>query len=386
MALRFDPGDPTFVEDPYPSYKVLRDEHPTYLHEPTGFYMITRHADVGRVLTDHATFSSSKGNVVVDSPLRVGRTLGSLDPPRHDELRRTVMRGVTPARIEMMLPAIEADVTHVLDKIGSSRSCEFMADISRPILYAALGRMLGLDDTAAARAAELCAGLFHTGEGAMGPAFKGELMQAVFALLAGQLERRRTERGSDLFSVLLEEREKGAPLSDDEILGNMSTVLLAGNASVGHYFSNLIYGLWRHPEQRRKLVGDLSKLPAAIEEGVRWDTSTQAFARQTVTEVTLNGVTIPADRRMVVFYAAANRDERAIERPDLFDIERPKARHFGWGSGPHICLGAQTARAMLRTILGVLLPALGHYELDIAGSERIAHVMVRGFYKLPIRW
>lgn len=220
----------------------------------------------------------------------------------------------------------------------------------------------------------------------MGPTLKPERMQAVFALLGGQLERRRTERGDDLFSVLLEEREKGAPFSDDELLGNMSTVLLAGNASIGHYFSNLIYALWRHPDQRRALRDDLSKLPAAIEEGVRWDTSTQAFARQTTQEIALNGVTIPADRRMVVFYAAANRDERAIERPELFDIERPKPRHFGWGSGPHICLGAQTARAMLRTILGVLLPALGDYELDITQSERIAHVMVRGFYRLPIRW
>jgi cytochrome P450 len=211
-------------------------------------------------------------------------------------------------------------------------------------------------------------------------------MQSVFALLAGQLERRRTERGSDLFSVLLEQREQGAPLSDDEILGNMSTVLLAGNASVGHYFSNLIYALWRHPDQRRLLLGDLGKLPAAIEEGVRWDTSTHAFARQTLSEAAFDGVTIPADRRVVVFYAAANRDERAIENPDRFDIDRPKSRHFGWGSGPHICLGAQTARAMLRTILTVLLPALGEYELDLARSERIAHVMVRGFYKLPIRW
>ncbi|WP_409190279.1 cytochrome P450 [Bradyrhizobium sp. RDM4] len=386
MGFRFDPEDRSFVDDPYPTYKVLRDDYPAYRHEPSGFYIVTRNEDVARILNDYEVFSSARGNALVDSPLRVGRTLGSTDPPRHDELRRVVMKGFTPARIESMLPAIQRDVARLLHDFGSRRECDFMADISRPILYGALGRMLGLDGEAADRAAVLSRDIFHTDTGPMGPAARPGLMEGVFELLSEQLERRRKDRSDDLFSFLLEAQEAGAPLSDGEILGNMSTVLLAGNASIGHYFSNLIYALWSNPGERRKLQADPGLLDAAVNEGVRWDTSTQAFGRQTSKDVELHGTVIPADSRLVVCFAAANRDERAIPDPDRFDINRAKTRHFGFGSGPHICLGAPAARAMMRTIMTPLLPALGDYQLDVANAQRVTHMMVRGFYKLTIRW
>src|SRR5262245_41223821 len=155
MTFHFDPAHPSFVENPYPIYKTLRDELPAHRDEASGYWLISRYHDVARILLDTRTFSSSKGNAIIDSPLRVGKTLGTMDPPRHDELRRVVMKGFTPARIQSMLPAIESDVLRLLHDFGSRRECDFMADISRPILYGALGRMLGLDEHAARRAAEL---------------------------------------------------------------------------------------------------------------------------------------------------------------------------------------------------------------------------------------
>jgi cytochrome P450 len=95
-------------------------------------------------------------------------------------------------------------------------------------------------------------------------------------------------------------------MSEQQIVANMSTVLMAGNASIGHFFPNLIHALWLHPDQRSRVIDDPSLIPSAIEEAVRWDTSTQCFARQTTTEIELHGTTIPADSRVVVFYAAAN--------------------------------------------------------------------------------
>ncbi|MBV9632418.1 MAG: cytochrome P450, partial [Xanthobacteraceae bacterium] len=106
MSFHFNPSDPAFIEDPYPSYKVLRDQYPAYRDDASGCWIISRYHDVARILIDTNTFSSAKGNTIIDSPLRVGKTLGSIDPPRHDELRRVIMRGVTPQRIEAMLPAL----------------------------------------------------------------------------------------------------------------------------------------------------------------------------------------------------------------------------------------------------------------------------------------
>jgi len=386
MEFHFDPDDAAFVEDPYPSYKVLRDRFPVYLHKDSGFYFVTRYEDVGGILQDYSTFSSSRGNAITDSPLRVGKTLGSTDPPRHDELRRVVMKGFTPALIQERLPAIEAHVKRVLAEVKDRGECEFMAEVSRPILYGALGRMLGLEGQAADRAAELTRELFHAGGGALGLALAPDLMKGVFDLLREQLERRKSRRSDDLFSQLLDAQNNGSGVTDEEILGNMSTVLLAGNASIGHFFSNVMYALWRNPDQRRQLSADPSKMDAAIEECARWDTSTQAFGRQTLRDVHIRDSMIPADSRVVVCYAAANRDERAIPDPDRFDIDRPRARHFGFGFGPHICLGANTARNMLKTILLTLLPAIGDYEIDLRRSERVKHMMVRGFYSLSVGW
>ena len=386
MTFRFDPAHSSFVEDPYPVYKTLRDEHPAHFDEASGCWIVSRYQDVARILIDTKTYSSAKGNAIVDSPLRVGKTLGSMDPPRHDELRRVVMRGVTPQRIEAMLPTLRAHARHVLQNFAARRRCDVVADIGRPVLYGALGRMLGLDEEGADQAVDLAKGLFNAGLGPFGSPLTPEGFRAVFDFLNAQAIKRRSDRGDDVISLLISAKEAGAALADAEIVANMTTVLLAGNASIGHYFTNLIYALWLNPDQRKLIRTDPSKIEDAIEEGVRWDTSTQCFARQTTTTVEVSGVTIPADSRLIVLYASANRDERAIPDPDRFSVGRPKVRHFGFGSGPHICLGAQTARAMLRVILEEILPVLGDYDLDIAAAKRVPHVMVRGFSRLPMKW
>jgi cytochrome P450 family 130 len=385
-TFRFNPAQRDFIEDPYPTYRMLRDEAPAYFDDASGYWLVSRYSDVARILADPATFSSAKGNAIIDSPLRVGKTLGSMDPPRHDELRRVVMRGVAPARIGAMLAPLRAHVRRVLATLARQRQCDLVSEIGRPVLYGALGRMLGLDDQAADRAVEVSKNLFHAGLGPTGSPLTPEGFRDVFAFLSEQVEKRKTERGDDIISVLLDARDAGASLSDEEIIANMTTVLLAGNASIGHYFTNLMYALWRFPDQRSAVRNNLGKLDDAIEEGVRWDTSTQCFARQTTKEIELAGVAIPADSRLVVFFASANRDERVIPDPDRYDVGRGKVRHFGFGAGPHFCLGAQAARHMLRVILEELLPALGDYELDMANAQRVPHLMVRGFSRLPMRW
>ena len=386
MTFHFDPSHPSFVEDPYPVYKALRDDWPAHRDDVSGCWLISRYHDVARILLDTKTFSSAKGNAIIDLPLRVGKTLGSMDPPRHDELRRIIMRGVTPQRIAVMLPALRAHIRRVLDELKPHRRCDVAADIGRPVLYGALGRMLGLDDEGADAAVDLAKDLFNAGLGPLGSPLTPDGFRAVFDFLGAQTEKRKGDRGDDLISMLISAKEAGAPLADQEIVANMTTVLLAGNASIGHYFTNLIHALWLNPDQRELVRSNPARIEDAIEEGVRWDTSTQCFARQTMTEVEVAGVTIPADARLIVLYASANRDERAIPDPDRFAVGRAKVRHFGFGSGPHICLGAQTARQMLRVILEEMLPVVGDYELDIGAAKRVPHLMVRGFSRLPMSW
>lgn len=383
---KFDLTGDAFLEDPYPTYRRLRSECPVYHCPTTRLWFVSRYADVAFALSNPAAFSSSAGNALSDSPLRVGKTLGSIDPPRHDELRRIIMRGLTPARIELVLPWIRTALAERLEALGTRRRCDFVAELSRPVLFGALGRMLGLGPDSAQRAAELSERLFRGDAGPAGPALSEEERAKVVALLSEELERRRVEREDDLFSILIAAQEDGAPLKDTEIIANMMTVLLAGNASIGHFLPNLTHALWRHPKQRSRVLADQGLVEAVIEEGVRWDTSTQCFARITSEPVTLSGTEIPERSRVVLLYGSANRDESAIANADSFNIDRGKVRHFGFGSGPHICLGATATRAILRAILPKVLSTFGDFEIDLAGAVRVHHLMVRGFRSLPLAW
>lgn len=385
-GFTFDPANPAFVDDPYPFYRRLRDLAPAHQDPDSGLFFVTRYADVERASTDYATFSSARGNVVVDSPTRVGMTLGSTDPPRHDELRRVIQRSLSPSRTEASLPVLREATRRRLADLSEMRRCDLVGDIARPLLFGALGRLLGLDEAAAARATELTAGLFHQDDGMLGAILPPETFQAIAAFLTGELARRTASSSDDLFSVLLAAKQAGAPLGETEIVANLSTVLMAGNASIGHFFPNLVHALWRHPDQRRALRDDMGRIMAAIDEAVRWDTSTHCFARHVTHDVEVAGRTIPAGSRALLFYASANRDERVVPDPDRFDIGRRRMRHFGFGMGAHVCAGAAVARAMLRVILEEALPVLGDYELDVAAGQRVRHIMVRGFVHLPIAW
>ncbi|MES1147701.1 MAG: hypothetical protein ABUL53_00805, partial [Bradyrhizobium guangdongense] len=170
----FDLVGDAFFEDPYPTYRRLRAERPVYYCHATSLWFVSRHADIAHALGNPALFSSSAGNALSDSPLRVGKTLGSIDPPRHDELRRIIMKGLTPARIELVLPWIRTALAERLEALGTRRQCDFVVDLSRPVLFGALGRMLGLGPDSAQRAAELSERLFREDVGPAGPALSEE--------------------------------------------------------------------------------------------------------------------------------------------------------------------------------------------------------------------
>lgn len=374
--------DDDFFDNPYTIYEAFREHSPVFRDGGSGLWMAFSLSAVRKAAFDYQTFSSSRGNAIQDSPLRVGKTLGSMDPPRHDELRPVILRGFTAPRIAIAVDELMNDARARLRELEPGRRLDFVAEFSRPLLYAALGRMLGLQGSAALEASSILANLFHAGDGPLGAGLPPEDLPRLFEILKDQLHYRRKHPDDDLFSVMVETQASKTDLTDEIILGNMSTVLLAGNASIGHFFPNIIHALFLHPDQRRLIQNDLSLVPALLEETVRWDTSTQSFARQVMQQVELDGVTIPEGERIVLFYASANRDCGLAADAELFDVQRPKLQHFGFGAGVHHCLGAMSARRLLTPLLQELLPRLQDFHLDLQQSTRVRHVMVRGFKTL----
>jgi cytochrome P450 len=390
-GFRFDPSSPEYVDDPYPTYKVLRDHHPAYHLPEHGLWLITRQADVLAALTNPAVWSSSRGNVVVDAAVRVGRTLGTLDPPRHDELRAVINKGVTPGRVRALLPEAREHARERAAAFARDRGGDVVQEFGRPILNRTLARLVGLDAEGAQLGAQLVEAALDTTGAVIGSIGTPETSARIFNFLHEQVIQREDSvtaesSADDFLTVLISARKRGAPLSNEEIAANMMTVLMAGSASVVHFFGNLMRALWLHPDQKKAVCADKALIDAAIEETVRWDTSTACFARQVMSDVEVADVRIPQGSRALVFLASANRDERAFDNPDKFDIYRKRARHLGFGAGPHQCLGSYTAWQVCRVLLEELLPTIGDFEIEAAKAIRTRFIMFRGFRSLPIRF
>ena len=180
-------------------------------------------------------------------------------------------------------------------------------------------------------------------------------------------------------------QEGDRTLTPSEVLGFCFLLLIAGNETTTKLHRQRdSSGSLRSRSSGRSCSKDPSLIPAAVEETLRYDTSTQALARVVTRDVELHGVTIPEGRKGLLLFGSANRDERRWDEPDRFDIDRNPAGHLAFGHGLHHCLGAPLARLESRVALEVLLPLVGEYEVDASDAERVHSGNVRGFSRLPI--
>jgi cytochrome P450 len=200
------------------------------------------------------------------------------------------------------------------------------------------------------------------------------------------LAERRRNPTDDLTSALLTAEIDGDRLSDDEIIGFLFLMVVAGNETTTKLLGNAWYWAWRNPDQRATALGHRAAVPNWVEETLRYDTSTQLLARVTTAEIELHGQTIPAGGRVVLLVGSANRDPAVFPDPDRFDLDRPASQfqHLAsFGFGRHFCLGASLARLEARIALEELADRVTDFEIDPAGLRRVHSINVRGFAAMP---
>ena len=185
-------------------------------------------------------------------------------------------------------------------------------------------------------------------------------------------------------SALVSASDDARALNGNEVLGFLFLLVIAGNETTTKLIGNALYWLWRFPDQRAPLFADSAQIPGAIEEVLRFDTSTQGLARLLTRDVELHGVTIPAGMKGLLLFGSANRDERQWDRADTLDISRNPAGHLAFGHGIHHCLGAALASLETRVALEELLPHLGAYDIDDSRATRVHSGNVPGFARLPV--
>ena len=374
-------------EDPYPTYRWMRDEDPVHHSRSEDIWVLTRYADCSAAFRDWRTWSSERrGNLINDIPERVGKTLGTTDPPRHTFARSIVNKAFTPKTVAGLEPTI---AKHAEDLSRAARErgvTEVVDEISVPFNASVLGTMFGVPGEDFVRLRRWLDDFFKREEATPGTEpTQVVAMRQLREYLAGLADERLARPGDDLVSAMLLAEEEGQRLAVEQVVVTTMTFLTAGFESTNNLFTNLVHALALHLPVLERLRRQPEQVPAFIEEGMRWDAPTQGFVRTPTRDVELHGVTVPEGSQVLLHIGSANRDEREFDRADVLDVDRPNQRHLGMGQGIHFCVGAPLARTMARALFERLLESSECWEVDLQDAARVTTPNFRGFQRLSLR-
>lgn len=357
----YDPHSPGLQVSLYEIYREMRDEQPTYRDPGGQFYAFTRYDDVTAILQDPETFANGG---VQESKLLMPMIV-YMDAPRHKSLRTLLSRVFTPKRVAALEPFVRAASQRLLDESAKSSRCNFMHDFASQLPSIVICDLIGIPEE------RRRAFLFYT-ESMIetGPRTRPieEPAGKIYAEFETLLAERRKEPREDLMSALLGAEVDGVKLSEQELLGFCFNLVIGGTDTTMNLIGNGAVLLAQNPSQRAALADDASGIPNAVEEMLRIETPTQTLPRRTTRDVEFNGVTVPAESRVLICYGAANHDDRAFAAPDQFDIGQKRSRHLAFGLGSHHCLGAALARLEARIAFEELLTRYPDYVVHDEGG------------------
>jgi cytochrome P450 len=392
-----DPYDYDFHEDPYPYYKRLRDEAPLYRNEELKFWALSRHQDVWEGFRNSTSLSNRDG-VSLDPVSRgphASKTMSflAMDDPAHLRLRTLVSKGFTPRRIRELEPRVtELAVQHLdatLEKAASQNggaTVDYVAEFAGKLPMDVISELMGVPFADRDRIRAMADGVMHREDGVNDvPASAIEASINLIVYYQEMIAERRKKPTDDLTSALLEAEIDGDRLTDEEILGFMFLMVIAGNETTTKLLANAAFWGHKNPDQLAPVYADPSLVPLWVEETLRYDTSSQILARTVSSELTFYGTTIPEGDVLLLLPGSAHRDERVFDAPDDYVIGRDIGpRLLSFGSGAHFCLGAHLARMEARVALTELFKRIRGYEVDEANAVRVHSSNVRGFAHLPI--
>lgn len=374
----YQPATPETWARPWAMYADLRDHDPVHhVDRPGGrdYYVLSRHADVLAAAIDTATYSSASGlTVEYDELERIGladnRPLVMLDPPDHTAFRKLVARGFTPRQVRTVEPQVRDFVVERIERVRAVGEGDIVAELFKPLPTMVVAHYLGVPEGDRDRFDEWTHAIVGASSAGAVGAVSGaaEAVAELMGYFAELVERRRVEPGDDTVSHLV-----AAGVGDDQagllsILAYVFTMVTGGNDTTTGMLGGAVQLLEERRDQRKLLFDDPGLLGPAVEELLRLTSPVQGLARTTTTDVELHGTTIPAGRKVLLLYAAANRDPRRYGADaDELDVRRHPGQLLTFSQGSHHCLGAAAARMQARVALEELLARCPDFAVDLDG-------------------
>jgi len=392
----------TFADGlPLEQFAQMREAAPVFWHEQKGawgdgFWVVTRHADVQEVSRTPEVFSSYERGALLhtgesqdeEQALEMTRLLMlNMDPPEHSQYRNIVQRAFTPRVIKALEPRLEEFARGIVDRALAKKEGDFVKDVAAELPLLAICELLGVP-------AEDRSIIFDLSNRLIGfddPEFRtspddAQLASMEMYMYADTIAAARREcPADDIATKLLQGQVDGDSLSQEQFDVFFLLLSVAGNETTRNSITHGMQAFFDHPDQW-EIFKKERPLETAVEEIIRWATPVIQFQRTALSDVELAGQTIKKGDRVAIYYSAANRDETALDSPDVFDIKRADNDHVAFGGGgPHFCLGANLARATVRIMFNEIAERMP--DIHPLGPPRpLRSMFINGIKEIPVRY
>ena len=389
---------------PHDAMTWLRANDPVHWSEEAdgpGFWSIMRHADIVRCSTDPATFSSARangGHRIFDEDIAneaIETSMISMDPPEHLHYRRMVMPGFTGPRMAAMEAGIRARGVALIDRLvaqweaGGRKPVDFVEGFAAPFAIQTLAELFGVSMEDGDKLFEWSNAIVAEEDPELRPAedYATKMIMEMMQYCFGQRDDRLKNPGSDLISMLAHTQVDGAPMSPGKFLATFMLLVVAGNETTRNSITGGLMAFDEFPQERAKAMADHALLKNGAGEIVRWVSPVHHMRRTATTDVELGGKTIRQGDKVILWYASGNRDESVYGDPFVFRIDRfedPKvAKHLGFGTGQHVCLGQRLAELQIRIAYEELFTRLPNLR-PVGAGRRVLSNFINGWKDLPV--
>jgi linalool 8-monooxygenase len=382
----------------------LRANDPVHWNEESdgpGFWSITRHADIVRVSTDAATFSSARangGHRIFDEAAAneaIETSMISMDPPEHLNYRRMVMPGFTPARMAQMEAGIRARGAALIERLvarweeGGRKPVDFVDGFAAPFAIQTLAELFGVSMADGDRLFEWSNAIVAEEDPELRPSedYAQAKIMEMLQYSFGLREQRLAAPGEDLISMLAHTQVDGAPMSPGKYLATFVLLVVAGNETTRNSITGGLLAFSDFPAERAKAMAIPALLRTGAGEIVRWVSPVHHMRRTATKDVELGGKLIRAGDKVVLWYASGNRDESVYADPFAFRIDRFEdagvPKHLGFGTGQHVCLGQRLAELQIRVAFEELFARLPGLR-PVGEGRRVRSNFINGWKDLEV--